>query len=173
MSAPETLYTQRLRLRQVVLEDAPFILKLVNDRDWLTFIGDKGVRDLQGARGYIEKGPMQQYQQHGHGLMLVERADTGQALGLCGILKRDHLPHPDLGFAFMPYGRGRGYALESANAVLAQAHKQGKQEILAICLPHNQASIALLQRCGFVYQSPYQAGADDPVLSLYRWRAAR
>jgi hypothetical protein len=31
-------------LRQLTVEDSAFILELVNDPDWLRFIGDRGVR---------------------------------------------------------------------------------------------------------------------------------
>ncbi|MDF2178722.1 GNAT family N-acetyltransferase [Aliiglaciecola sp. CAU 1673] len=170
-SKPQSLHTERLRLRQVTFDDAPFILSLVNDPDWLRYIGDKGVSDMESARGYIEKGPMQQYQQHGHGLMLVELASTQEPLGLCGILKRDTLPQPDLGFAFAAHARGKGYALEAANAVLRVAKADNHQEVLAICLPENHRSIGLLEHCGFAFRSTYQAKAEDPVLSLYAWCA--
>ncbi len=38
--------TPRLHLRRFAESDAPFTLTLLNDPDWLRFIGDKGVRTL-------------------------------------------------------------------------------------------------------------------------------
>jgi len=65
------LETQRLTLREIDAGDAPFILELVNDPDWIRFIGDRGVRTLEDARGYIERGPRSLYAKLGFGLWLV------------------------------------------------------------------------------------------------------
>ena len=44
------IVTERLSLRHLTADDAPFILRLVNEPSWLEFIGDKGVRSLEDAR---------------------------------------------------------------------------------------------------------------------------
>ena len=93
--------------------------ELLNDPDWLRFIGDKQVRSLDGARHYLRNGPMAMVEKHGHGLCCVERRSDGQALGMCGLIKRESLDDIDLGFAFLPAARGQGYAREAAAAVLA------------------------------------------------------
>ena len=95
------LETARLRLRHLRADDSQFILELVNDPDWLRFIGDRGVRTVEDARGYIEKGPMQMYSRLGFGLDLVELKD-GTPIGMCGLIKRATLHDVDIGFAFMP-----------------------------------------------------------------------
>ena len=52
------LETQRLTLRPITLDDAPFTLALLNDPDWLRYVGDRGVRTLDGARQYLAEGPL-------------------------------------------------------------------------------------------------------------------
>jgi RimJ/RimL family protein N-acetyltransferase len=65
------LETERLRLRELTLDDAPFILRLLNDPAWLEFIGDRGVRTVEAARDYLSGGPLKMYREHGLGLWLV------------------------------------------------------------------------------------------------------
>ena len=165
------LETARLRLRRLDLDDAPFILRLVNEPSWLRFIGDRGVRDLEGARGYIRNGPLAMYAQHGFGLWLVERKDDGVPLGQCGLLKRDTLEHPDIGFAFSPAHWGKGYAREAAEAALALGHGVfAMPEIQAITSLDNEASIGLLTRLGFTFRQQIELKPGDPV-KLFAHRA--
>ena len=114
------IQTERLSLRQLELHDAEFILELLNEAQFLRFIGDKGVRNLADARAYILKGPMDSYQQHGFGLYAACLLD-GAPTGICGLVKRDGLEDVDVGFAFLARHCAQGYAVESASAVLAQS----------------------------------------------------
>ena len=59
------LETDRLLLRRLSLEDAGFILGLLNEPSYMLFIGDKGVRTINDARKYILKGPIASYEQFG------------------------------------------------------------------------------------------------------------
>lgn len=142
-----TIETARLCMRELQQTDAPFILKLLNDPDCIRFIGDRNVHSIADAEKYLNEGPMLMYQQHGMGLLLVSERETGKPVGMCGLLKRDYLQHPDIGFAFMPLFRGVGYAYESANAVIEFARKNKRVgQISAIVSPDNRLSIALLNK---------------------------
>jgi RimJ/RimL family protein N-acetyltransferase len=161
--------TGRLRLRRLEEDDAPFIFELVNDPDWLRFIGDRNVHSLEDARGYIRKGPLASYQRHGYGLYLVELRETGQPLGMCGLIRRDTLDHPDLGFAFLPRFRGAGYAREAARATLDHARRSlSLGPLLAITSLHNERSIALLEKLGFVFEQIIRMPNDQEELRLFR-----
>lgn len=162
----QALTTARLRLRPLTEDDAPFILRLLNEPSFLRFIGDKQVRTVEDAQGYLRSGPLASYQTHGHGLLAVIRAETGELLGMCGLLKRDHLEAPDLGYAYVPETWGQGFAKEAAEAVLAQAEKGlGHDRILALVSPDNDRSIALLKKLGFVFAR--FLGTDDAPTHLY------
>ena len=102
------LETDRLVLRQLVVEDATFIFALLNDPGWLRFIGDRGIRTLDDARNYILQGPVAMYARHGFGLYVTARKQDGVPIGLCGLLKRDGLADVDIGYAFLPQFRGQG-----------------------------------------------------------------
>jgi RimJ/RimL family protein N-acetyltransferase len=160
--------TDRLVLRRLEADDAGFILELLNDPAWLRFIGDRGVRSLDDARDYITNGPVAMYDRLGFGLYLVERKDDGVPIGICGLIKRDALDNVDLGFAFLPEYRARGYAYESASAAIAYAREAlGLGRIAAITTPDNQASTRLLEKLGFHFERTIQLSPDGPDVSLF------
>ena len=164
MSAIVILETERLRLRRLTLDDDAFVLKLVNEPSWLRYIGDRGVRDLDAARHYIETVPLAMYARQDFGLWLAERRSDGKPMGQCGLLKRDSLEHPDIGFAFLPAYWGQGYAREAAEATLALGHgRYGMPEVQAITTPDNHASIGLLTRLGFACLGLRELVPGDPV----------
>jgi RimJ/RimL family protein N-acetyltransferase len=158
------LETPRLRLRALEPSDAPFVLVLLNTPGFLEHIGDKGVRSLEDAVRYLEEGPRASYARHSHGLMAVVHKERGEAIGMCGLLKRDHLEHADLGYAFLPEAWGQGFALEAAQAVLATA----PDELLALVSPRNAASIRLLEKLGFTRADHAAATADAAVFAWTR-----
>ena len=161
------LETDRLRLRHFLLDDADFILALLNQPSFIHFIGDKGVKTADDAKDYIATGPINSYQQHGFGLYLVEAIDNKTAIGMCGLLKRESLMHPDLGFAFLPDYWGKGYAFEAATAVLAYARDDLRlPHVLAITRPDNEASIKLLERLGFHFEEMIELPDDVKLFSL-------
>jgi ribosomal-protein-alanine N-acetyltransferase len=153
----DILTTERLVLRPQRADDAPFVLALMNDPDWIRYIGDRGVRTVEDARRYILDGAVRMYAEHGLGLYLVEAA--GEPVGLCGLIHRDFLPDPDLGFAFAAAHRRRGYAREASEAVLAAAPAR----VAAIVTADNEASIALLVSLGFTHQGPFEYPGGDTV----------
>lgn len=160
--------TSRLRLRPLTLDDAPFLFELANDPDWLKYIGDRGIRDLDGARSYLTKGPLDMYARLGFGLYAVELKADGAAIGICGLIKRESLPDVDIGFAFLARHRGRGYAREAAEAALAQGRQAfGLRRILAIVSPDNDRSIRLLEGLGFASEGPIKFAGDDKETLLY------
>ena len=147
------LQTERLILRQLDLNDAAFMLQLLNDAAWLKYIGDRGVRTLEQAQDYLRNGAMDMYTRLGHGLWMVELKDTGHSIGICGLIKRDTLPDVDLGFGFTPDYRGGGYAFEAASACMTYARETlGMVRVVAIVSPENARSLALLEKLGFRFE---------------------
>lgn len=145
------LSTERLELRWLKAEDADFILELMNDADWLRFIGDRGIRTVDDARDYIATGPAAMYPS-GFGMYAVESTEGGNVIGICGLLRRDWLEAPDIGYAFLPRFRGMGYAQEAAAATLEYARTLGISRILAIVSPDNHGSIRLLTKLDMTFE---------------------
>lgn len=158
------LETARLTLRRLSQEDAPFIFRLVNEPSWLKYIGDKGVRSLDDARRYLQEGPLDMYARCGFGLYLVVRKRDAAPIGVCGLIKRDALAEPDIGFAFTPENWGAGYAVEAAGATLAYGRDVlGMKRILAITSLDNAASIRLLEKIGMQFERVIELKPGDPV----------
>jgi len=162
------LETDRLLLRELNLGDVPFILSLLNSPGWLKYIGDRGVKNDEQAKDYLLNGPLKSYKENGFGLYLVEERISKLPIGLCGLLKRETLENPDLGFVFLSDYMGKGFAFEAANAVLEYTKSELKMPtILAIVLPNNKSSIKLLEKLGFQYQKTLQVKEGED-LSLYQ-----
>jgi len=156
-----------LVLRELKTHDADFILELLNDAAFLQFIGDKGVRNLDDARRYISEGPGQSYRQHGFGLYAVCLHDA-TPVGICGLVKRNGLEDVDVGFAFLARHRSRGYAVESAAAVLAHAYRTLRlRRVVAIVSPENLGSIAVLERIGLKFERMIRLSEDRAELKLF------
>lgn len=162
------LETQRLVLRHFTPDDDAFTLSLVNDPDFVRFVGDRGLRTFRQARDYLTDGPLDSYEAHGFGGYVVQLRD-GTPVGMCGLLKRDQLDAPDLGFAFLAEHRGKGYALESAIAVLEyERATHGLDRVLAIVSRENTRSIALLEKLGFTEEDEgIRFGDEGPELAVY------
>ncbi|MDB5242087.1 MAG: acetyltransferase [Spirosoma sp.] len=160
--------TERLRLRQLTDGDTPFILELLNSPGWLEFIGDRNVRTEEDATRYLRHGPLKSYETHGFGLSLVELKPGETPIGMCGLLKRDYLEHPDIGYALIPEFMGQGYAFEIASATIAYATQTLNIPIvLATVLPTNEKSIRLLEKIGLAFLRTITAPQDSTELLLY------
>ena len=161
--------TARLRLRLISESDAPFILQLVNDPQWLLHIGDRAVHSLDDARRYIRTGMLAMYERFGFGLYVVELKSGTVPIGLCGLLKRDYLDAMDIGFAYLPQHRGQGYALEAAEAVIQYARASlGATRLAAITSRTNDASARLLGKLGFRLVGDLCVAEEGESLRLYR-----
>jgi len=146
------LETERLLLKEFTTDDSSFILKLVNSPDWIKFIGDFNIKTEQQAKEYLQKGPLKSYEINGFGLYNVILKDKNISIGMCGIIRREHLDHPDIGFAFLPQFTQQGFGFEIANASMKYAKEKLKLEsILAITVPANKASIKLLEKLGMKF----------------------
>jgi RimJ/RimL family protein N-acetyltransferase len=167
-SGVQVTETPRLTLRRLRKDDAPFILQLVSGPEWLRYIGDKGVRTFADAQTYIEEGPMSMYRRLGFGLYLVELKESGEPLGICGLIKREALEDVDLGFAFLRAYWGNGYAFESAAAVMDYGRRTlGLGRILAVTTQDNEASARLLGKLGFRFERLLRLVPDGPEAKVF------
>ncbi len=171
-AADPLIATARLALRPLGASDAAFMLELLNDADFIRNIADRGVRTLDQARAWIAAGPVESYARNGFGLWLVEERAGGAATGICGLVRRPTLADVDIGFAFLPAWRGKGYARESARAVLAHARAQlGLSRVIAIVAPDNAASAAVLEAIGLRFERLITFGEAGETLRLFAWEA--
>lgn len=163
----EPITTERLTLRPFTLSDAEFIVDQVNQPSFIQNIRDVGVRTLADAEKYLENGPIASYEKNGFGLLAVILNDTAQTIGMCGLIKRDELEDVDIGYAFLPAYWSRGYAVESAKAVLTHAKDRlGLKRVVAIVDPQNTGSIRVLEKIGMTFEKMVKLSEDDIDLKL-------
>lgn len=161
-TTPIRIETTRLVLEEFALSDAAFIVGLLNQPSFIEFIGDRGVRTTADAERYLREGPMHSYRQNGHGLLKVGLRDSATPIGMCGLVRRDTLPHADIGFALLPQFWNAGYVTEAAQAAIEDGRRRlGLRQVLGITSPHNTRSIHVLGKLGlqFVEERSLAAGA--------------
>lgn len=162
------IQTSRLILRELTIDDAPFMLELLNSPGWLTYIGDRDVHNVEDAKKYITERNIPSYQKYNFGFYAVVRLEDQAVIGTCGMAQRDFLDDPDIGFAFLPQYTGKGYALEAAQAVMNYAQQElGIKNILAFTLPINEPSIRLLEKIGLHNAGTFNIPDDPEDLLLF------
>ncbi|MEZ6196553.1 MAG: GNAT family N-acetyltransferase [Planctomycetota bacterium] len=142
--------SERLRLDPIREEDAPLVLRVLDDAEFRRFVADRGVRTEEDARRYLREGPLAIAAREGFGLWRVSHRDDGRGIGVASILRRDEYEHPDLGYAIVAEERGRGFATEAGAAAMRIARERlGLGPLLAIVQVDNLASVRVVEKLGF------------------------
>ncbi|MBT1451945.1 GNAT family N-acetyltransferase [Glaciecola sp. XM2] len=161
--------TDRLLIRHFTLDDTDYVLSQLNEKPFIDFIADRGVRTRLDAKNYLQNAPIASYQSNGFGLNMVMLKDTQIPIGMCGLVKRPELASPDLGFAFLERYWGKGYAKEASKTVMFDALNVHKlNAILGVTKPENIASQRLLQTLGFVHVDNIEL--YDCINHLYQYQ---
>ena len=162
--------TERLILRPLTIEDWPFMLNLLNQPDFIENIGDKNVKTEEQARAHVEQ-LMKTHQELGFSMLLITlkpeghlEEKAGQKVGVCGLLKREFLPYPDLGYALLPEHYRKGYTFEAAQGVLS--HYDSFKNIMGITNEANTGSQNLLLKLGFKSIEPVK-GPEEELITAF------
>ena len=162
------LETDRLVLREIIANDAGFMYKLMNDPAWLQFIGDRKIDSVKAAADYISNKIRPSYAEFGFGFYLVSLKENDTPIGVCGLVKRPALEHVDVGFAFLPEFRSKGYGYESAMGIMKYANETlGIDYIVAITDLDNIRSINLLKKLGLRFEKIMQLDGEDKQCRLF------
>jgi RimJ/RimL family protein N-acetyltransferase len=161
--------TSRLILSKITVDDAPFLLELMNTPDWLKYNGNRHVKTLEQAINYIQTNQLKCYETHGFGYYKIQvKAENLKPIGTSGLLKRDVLEHVDIGFSLLPDYHNKGFGFEAASEIMILAKNRFNIKTLsAITLPINQPSINLLVKLGLSYQKRIKPFEDDKELLLF------
>jgi RimJ/RimL family protein N-acetyltransferase len=167
------LTTERLRLRWFAPGDEAYVLEQLQQESWKLNINDPGVRDLGAAKFWMEEKLLSLYWSKGLGLWAVERSSDGVLIGMAGVLQRDYLPVPDIGYALLPRYWGQGYAREAARACLDYARDVlGEHQLMASTAPFNEASGRVLEDLGMRYLETRQFDGVEGLSKVYSTGAA-
>lgn len=161
--------TERLLITKFTLDDAPFFIELVNTPKFKKFIGDRKVKTIEQAQKRIKEGHLKNYAELGYGFyQLLLKTENNKPIGTNGLVKRDTLELPDIGFAMLPEYENKGYGFESSLAILKLAKDQFKiKKIGAITLEHNVNSIKLIEKLGLSFEKKVKPFEDDAELLLF------
>lgn len=162
------LETERLVLSEFTKSDAAFFYELANDPSWLQFIGDRKVYTIEDAATYLAQKIIPSYQKNGFGFYIVRSKVDMNPIGLSGLIDRDGLEHIDVGYAFLPAYRGKGYAFEATEKILDHAKNSLKIDpIIAITHNDNTKSIQLLERLGMRFDQMIQLSDQGEKCKLF------
>jgi ribosomal-protein-alanine N-acetyltransferase len=143
----DVLHTERLILRARRAEEAAVYRRLWAERDprvpahrRIDAEGRPTTEDI-AARISVERT----------GLFAVERRDTGEVIGYCGLVFADDASRddPELAFELLRASHGRGYATEAGHAVVAWAAGAGHRRLSAHVWDWNLPSRRVLEKLSF------------------------
>jgi RimJ/RimL family protein N-acetyltransferase len=145
------LQTERLYLSELTTSDsdAAFMQELTNMTEWIQFIGDRNIKNLEDSKAYIKNRVMTSYEEFGFGFYKVSLKTDDTPIGICGIVKRSTLENVDIGYGFLTKYTRKGYAYEASKATLDYAMNDlNIKKIVAITSPNNDKSKRLLEKLG-------------------------
>lgn len=164
MNSQTILETERLSLHKFTTQDSEFLIRLLNTNSWLKYIGDKNVKSPSQAESYINT-LISDYGKNGFGLWLIKTKQHKEAIGMCGLVKRDYLESPDIGFALLPEYEGHGFAFEAAAATISHLRNQlGIKRVLGITQSNNTSSINLLMKLGLKFDRIIDSSGSERLL---------
>lgn len=144
------------------------MLAIWNDPAFVRHVGDRGIRTIDQAKDALAKGPLRLYRDYGYGPYRLSLIGSDDAIGICGLFRRDGLDDADIGFALLPGYYGQGYASEAAIAVTEHARDVlGLRRLTAIVSPLNRPSIALIEKLDMRFERMIRMPGDDDEICLY------
>ena len=147
---PETItVTERLRIREIAVDDLPALFLLYDDPDVTAFIEPLFPYDEE--KEYTENYIRYVYGLYGYGMWIVERraGDAWEIIGRAGIEQKEG--RLEMGYMLGKAFWHMGYAREACRAVLAYAWEHTDEPAVYCTVEQkNKASIRLLETFGFL-----------------------
>jgi RimJ/RimL family protein N-acetyltransferase len=147
---PAELTTERLQLRRWLPSDAEEYRGLWVERDprAVRRIDAEGRPTVEDIRRRIARNPLAA--EPGLGLLPIERRDTGEFIGYCGLtVGQGSLDEPEIAYELARRAHGHGYATEAARAVVEAAARTGRRRLWATVREWNAASFRVLEKLDF------------------------
>lgn len=147
------LETERLRLREMTVDDAPGIIEMMSDPEVLRFMRDppvdtheKAIAFINRAHGWYEGKEAVQW--------AITHRDDDRLIGVSGWHHWDREDrHVDIGYHLVSELWGRGYATEVSHAMIEWCFDNlDVHRIQADCTDGNIASETVMRKCGFKYE---------------------
>lgn len=142
------ILTARLTLRPFALEDVDEVHALWIDPDVRRYLWDDVVIPRERADEMV-RAIIAGFERNGRGMWLIHEKGVESPCGFCGFLPRKELDRAELIYGLAPSVWGRGYATESARAVMEYGFETlNLPKIAAAADVPNAASVRVLERLG-------------------------
>ncbi|MBL7882505.1 MAG: GNAT family N-acetyltransferase [Bacteroidia bacterium] len=161
------LETERLYLREFSIEDVQLLIDLNADEEVTRYTGDGPVKDLEEAKRILTDIIFPQYKNN-IGRWAVHLKSSNEFIGWCGLKDIQEDNEVDLGYRFFKKHWGKGYATESAKAVLEYGvNKLKLKNIIARAAKENTASIHVIKKLGMTYLKDDICAHDPAEVYVY------
>ena len=163
MKGLELIVTTRLVLRKPVAADAQAIYtRYASDRDVTKYVGWPRHQSIEQTREFLAFSEAE-WNRWPAGPYLIECQSDRELLGSTG-LTFETPTVAATGYVLARDAWGHGYATEALAAVVVVARQLGVRRLYALCHAKHQASIHVLEKCGFVLEDLLAGFADFPNL---------
>lgn len=144
--------TERLFLREFILDDAEKFYQLNLNPNVIRYTGNTAFKSINEAKSFLEN--YNDYKANGYGRWAAINKNNNEFLGWCGLKYGELENETDIGFRFFEEEWNKGYATESAVACLEYGFDVLKlNKIIGRAMKENTASIKVLEKIGLVYET--------------------
>ena len=157
--------TERLILRELEYTDEKDLFEMDSDPEVHLYIENNPVKVISEITKVIEM-LKKQYQENGIARWAVVDKQTNECIGWSGlkyfnVALNNHNNFYELGYRFKRKHWGKGFATESAIAILNYGFKNLKVDsVFAITDPNNSNSKKVLTKLGFDFQETFDYEGD-------------
>jgi len=163
MKVPEHIETIRLVLRKPTAADAGAIYtRYSSDRDVTKYVGWPRHQSIEQTKAFLAFSETE-WNRWPAGPYLIQRQIDGNLLGGTGFAFETPTVAAT-GYVLARDAWGHGYATEALSAIVVVARDLGVQRLYALSHANHQASIRVLEKCGFVLEGLLSRFADFPNL---------
>ena len=163
MERLEYIETSRLVLRRPVTTDARAIYtRYSSDPEVTKYVGWPRHQSIEQTKAFLAFSEAE-WNRWPVGPYLIERQGDRKLLGGTG-LAFETPTAAATGYVLARDAWGHGYATEALTAVVDVARDLGVRRLYALCHPNHEASILVLEKCGFVLETRLEGFADFPNL---------
>lgn len=142
--------TERLVLRESVVEDAPALFEMNSDPDVMRYTGDEIYQSVDEISNLIANYP--DYKKYGYGRWTTIEKASGEIMGFCGLKYLEDIEDVDLGYRWKKKFWNKGYATEAGTACLKYGFRHlSLDQIVGQVYPENKASIRVLEKIGMAF----------------------
>ena len=147
-----TLYTQQLILRQFNEMDLPALYDLLKDGEVNTFLPWLPVKNMEEAKSFLHSRFLNYYKQPSAYRYAICLKEDNKPIGY--VCLSEDISH-DFGYALKKDCWHKGYATQSAHAVIQRLKKDGYSYITATHDINNPRSGEVMKRIGIQYKYSY------------------